>query len=147
MKSKINILINLSIVVLSVFTLAFAKNSNDQLVSFKKSVDDKTSKVIVYESKDGYTPVKGIDYTDGKNGINAVSYSYEKTIVKEVPLIGEKGEKGNDGKDGRDGIDAPTQQIRVNPDNFNIQTKLSNWDMWSTLVYCSEYRLNCPESE
>jgi hypothetical protein len=45
----------------------------------------------------GYTPIKGVDYFDGKDGINGKDGQDGYTPIKGVDYF--------DGKDGRDGID------------------------------------------
>lgn len=59
--------------------------------------------------KDGYTPVKGKDYFDGKDGKNGIDGTNGKdgyTPVKGVDYF--DGKNGIDGKDGKDGIDGYT---------------------------------------
>jgi len=128
-----------------------------QIQELKDSVNNKTNKVVVYEGKDGYTPVKGKDFFDGKNGVNAVSYSVTNTQVKEVPLVGQVGQSAYDiwvdmGNIGTktDFIEslkaqpAPELQPQVDPETKDLQFKLSTDKYWHTVVECKEYRLECP---
>jgi hypothetical protein len=50
------------------------------------------------DGKDGYTPIKGIDYSDGQDGLNGKDGKDGAKGDK-----GDKGDKGNDGTDGLDG--------------------------------------------
>lgn len=151
MKNKIT---TISLVVVTILSVAYTNLNNlslqNELKTLKDSVNNNTNKVVVYEGKDGYTPVKGIDYFDGAAGLNSVSFSTVKTEIKEVPLLGEKGDKGRDGVDGVNGTDgqnAPVQETRVNSESKNIETKLSDSWQWRILVSCSEYRLECPNGQ
>jgi len=126
-----------------VYITQAVKNTN----GITQKLKDNPPKIVYVQAKDGYTPVKGLDYFDGTAGINAVSYSITNNTVKEVPLVGTAGKDGADGLPGKDGIngeDAPVQQIRVNPDNGDMESKMSNQKFWETLVVCSDYRTVCP---
>lgn len=57
-------------------------------------IDQRVTKIEQNKPKDGYTPVKGIDYEDGADGY---------TPVKGVDYV--DGKDGRDGRDGRDGAD------------------------------------------
>ena len=125
--------------------LTFVNNTQlkSDIATLETGVKDNPSKVIYVQAKDGKTPVKGIDYFDGKNGINSVSFSIETTIIKEVPLIGEKGADGKNGSDGLNGKDAPYQSIRINPDTGDLESKTSDQRGWDILVVCSELKVGC----
>ena len=141
MKSKLLVAFVLVLTLLNVTSLLYGYSNAQQVSSLQTAVNDLPKEPVVYVGKDGYTPRKGIDYNDGDSGadgINAISFN--TTIVKEVPLMGLAG------KDGADGQDAPYQQIRVNSETQDIQTKQSNWAFWATLVYCQDYRLVCPDA-
>jgi hypothetical protein len=61
-------------------------------------LDKRILKIEDHKPKDGYTPIKGKDYFDGRKGEDG------KTPIKGVDYFdGEKGKNGRDGKDGRDG--------------------------------------------
>lgn len=102
--------------------------------------------------KDGYSPIKGIDYDDGRdgsngrsgkngvdgtNGVNALSTHTENTVIKEVPI---------EGKAGEDGKDAPILQIRLNPYTSDLETKLSDNTFWETLIPCGKLLVGCSTS-
>jgi len=104
-------------------------------------------KVVVYKSKDGYTPVKGIDYFDGVAGIAGANGSNGKdsvssvtstiqTIVKEIPIPGPKGDKGDSGKD------SPTPQYRTD-EYGNFQTKNDGDLFWQNLIECERFVGGC----
>ena len=76
---------------------------NDALEAAKESGE--------FDGEDGYTPVKGVDYFDGKDGIDgkdgkdgADGYTPQKGIDY---FDGEDGKDGKDGKDGADGQTGP----------------------------------------
>lgn len=139
MKNKL-ILTGIAMLVLLNVASFFYGQSNARQVSDLKTIVAKIPKEpIVYVGKDGITPKKGIDYRDGDNGadgINAISFN--KTVVKDVPLIGETGKAGVNGKDARE------LQIRVNPNTKNIETKYDTDAFWNTLLMCSELQSGCP---
>lgn len=56
------------------------------------------------DGKDGYTPVKGVDYFDGIDGINGSDGADGKTPVKGVDYF--DGVDGKDGQNGKDGVSA-----------------------------------------
>ena len=65
-----------------------------------------------FDGKDGYTPVKGIDYFDGNNGVS-VTHEWEGTVLKvtsasgttSADLKGETGPQGPKGETGAKGAD------------------------------------------
>ena len=77
---------------------------NDALAEAKASGE--------FDGKDGYTPVKGVDYFDGKDGIDGKDGKDGKdgadgyTPQKGIDYF--DGEDGKDGKDGKDGADGQT---------------------------------------
>jgi len=160
MKNKLTTTLIVVLVLLNVGSFAYSYAGSKQTADLRNSIESLPKEPIIYIGQDGHTPIAGIDYRipeNGKDGINSVSFSKTEVVVKEVPLIGEIGksaydiwlDKGNVGTEddfiaSLKGVDAPYQQLRVNPDNLNIQSKLSNWDVWTTLVKCDDYRLECP---
>lgn len=92
---------------------------------------DVSTRLLKLESigipKDGYTPVKGIDYFDGKpgkdgkdgrdgeNGKDGRDFTFDMFTPEQLALLkgakgdkgnkGDKGEPGTDGLNGRDGVD------------------------------------------
>ena len=118
--------------------------SKQTLQSIQGQLDEIPKEPIVYNGRDGKTPQAGIDYPlpkNGANGTNSISFVTTQTIVKEVPLLGEKGDTGATGEPGKD---APTQQLRVNTDTKNLENKLSDEKYWKVLLYCTDYRNECP---
>lgn len=90
-------------------------------------VERKTPEVI--KGKDGYTPVKGVDYFDGAKGDKG-----------EVGLKGDKGDRGDAGKAGENGKDS-FLDIKCNLEKNRWEIKLSPLDKWQVLngesVKCS----------
>lgn len=153
MKGK---LLTVAVVVLALFSVFnYVSNSREQgeIADLASAVEQKTNKTIVYNAKNGYTPIKGIDYQDGKNGLNAVSYSVTSTVIKEAPLLGVPGKStyelwldlGNTGS-AEDFIESLKirQDIRVNPETKDVETKYSDQRVWTVLFPCVAYRLVCP---
>lgn len=95
--------------------------------------------------------INGIDGSDGKNGLNGSNglngkdgndslstHLVEKIYLQPPAEIGKTGEKGADGKD------APTQEIQINPETKDLETKSTNDRFWKTLVPCAELLRTCP---
>ena len=78
--------------------------------------------------KDGYTPIKGIDYFDGKNGISA-THSWNGTTLtitsasgsSSANLKGEQGIKGERGERGLQGFSGVYVGSGEMPDGYNVQ--------------------------
>ena len=71
------------------------------------------------DGKDGYTPVKGVDYFDGRNGTNGKDgytpikgIDYFDGAKGDTGAKGDKGDKGADGVNGVDGKDGLTPYIK-----------------------------------
>lgn len=90
-------------------------------------VERKTPEVI--KGKDGYTPVKGVDYFDGGKGDKG-----------DTGLKGDKGDAGSPGENGKDGKDAFID-VQCNTEKNRWEIKLSPLDKWQVLngesVKCS----------
>lgn len=132
---------------IQVLSLIYTTQTVNNTNGITKKLNDNPPKIVYVQAKDGYTPVKGLDYFDGAKGINAVSFSVTNNTIKEVPLAGIAGKdgiNGNDGLPGKNGADAPTQELRVNPSNGDLESKLTSDSFWTTLVACSDYRTVCP---
>ena len=141
MKNKILTVLVVVLVLLNVFSVSSSSQMSASIQAIQSKVNNLPKEPIVYVGKDGYTPVKGVDYrdgVDGKAGINSISFVTTETIVKEVPLVGVPG---------LDGLDAPTLKIQVNPDTRDIETRLSNERGWGILVLCADYRNECPSAD
>ena len=147
MKSKLNTTAIVLLALLNVATLLYVSQTKNELALLSESIDNKTSQVVVYEGKNGYTPVKGKDYFDGAAGINAMSYTVSNTVIKELPIIGPQGPAGNNGVDGINGQDAPIQEIRINPETGDLQSKMSNERYWSVLVLCRQLQVGCKNAD
>ena len=75
--------------------------------------------INVTNGKDGYTPIKGIDYTDGANGKNGTD--------------GKNGINGIDGTNGKDGMDGLTPDIRCNTTLNAWQVRYGSDELWQVL--------------
>lgn len=145
MKNGITIVVVAILVVANISSLVNTSRSNAEIKQLISQANTIPSKVVYVQAKDGYTPVKGIDYFDGTNGMNSISFVQATTVVKEVPLIGEKGADGEDGADGKDGIDAPFQESRFNTATGNYETKLSTSRFWDIAIPCDKFVAGCGE--
>lgn len=121
----ITILVLLALGILSLLVVV----STIKLSSMETRLNRLVSSIPQYAlPKDGYTPIKNVDYVDGidgvdgKDGTNAVSTHTETTIVKEIPI---PGQDGRDGRDGRDGKDAKNMSIAIDPETCVLSLK---WD-------------------
>ena len=145
-------LLIVGLVVLTILNIVSFGNSisaREQLASLQSEVAKLPKSPVVYNGVNGYTPRKGIDYNDGANGANGLNaISFNTILVKEVPLTGVP---GIDGRNGIDGENAPTQQIRINPDNGNFETKLSNERVWFVQTECADlaviWKIECPSAD
>ena len=142
MKNKLIFLFAGLLVLLNVGSFAYSMQSAKEVTRLNTVIASLPKDPIVYVGKDGHTPKLGIDYflpKDGKDGVNSISFSNSvtETVVKELPLIGSPGLPGADGKD------ADQQQIRINPDNGNLETKMSSESFWGILVSCEELKVSC----
>jgi hypothetical protein len=159
MKSKISTISTISIGILALFSIfTFIQNmsTRQEIATIQNLVESNPPKIVYVKGENGYTPIKGIDYKDGNNGKNAVSYSVTNTVVKEVPLMPELPknnyqlwlENGNTGTidDFFNSLKGETvyQNSRVNDVTKDVETKLSNQRTWTVLYTCAEYRLECP---
>lgn len=73
------------------------------------------------DGHDGITPVKGIDYFDGKNGKDSISTHTKETLIKEVPV------------NGKDGINAPIPIIQCNVEKNRWEFKYIGDSHWRIL--------------
>ena len=125
-----------------------------RIVSLEKSVyqvviQNKLNPTV-YNGVDGKTPELGKDFTngkdgedgadgkDGRNGLDGVdSVSSQVTIIKETAV---KGETGATGKNGQDGA---SQELRVDPETNDLQTKRSDETFWEVLIPCEKLMVSC----
>lgn len=138
-KSKLTLTLLLVIIALlsaGVYYLSYKVSTiESSLVNIAK---DAKSRPMVINGVDGTDGVDGIavDGKDGRDGVDSVS-----THTKEVyytPLAGPPGAKGED---------AEQQEIRINPDTKDLESKKSKERYWSTLIPCIELLKSCPETE
>ena len=84
------------------------------------------------DGKDGYTPQKGIDYFDGKNGKDGASADEKKIIEKiiksiPIPKDGKDGKNGLDGKNGR----SPKHEYKYG--QLRFENPDGTWGEWINL--------------
>ena len=101
-------------------------NTKSELMQMKNSIKkvEESSKAIP-KPKDGYTPIKDIDYfdgQDGKNGKDSVSTHTETVTVKETPA--------KDGKDGKDGKPGLTPEIYIDRESCLFMTRYKVDESW-----------------
>lgn len=88
------------------------KNAKDRQLNIKVEggvVGIKGDSIVGPPGKDGYTPVKGMDYFDGKDGKTPTPQELLKLITPLIPesIPGLPGKDGRNGRDGNDGKNAP----------------------------------------
>lgn len=140
MKNRLVTVAVILLACMNVLTFVYATQTKEQMNSVQKTVVENPSKVIVYESEDGYTPVKGIDYFDGADGISSMSYTVNTVTIKEMPVMGPMGPAGADGKDGKDAV---SQEFRINPETGDFETKPSDQRGWTVMITCDRFVSGC----
>ena len=75
------------------------------------------------DGKDGYTPVKGVDYFDGKDGKDGINGKDGRTPVKGADYF--DGKNGVDGKDGADGKSA--YEVWLNAGHSGSEDDFLQW--------------------
>lgn len=106
------------------------------------------------DGRDGYTPVKGIDYHDGTNSV-----STNTTVVKEKPVNGQNGTNGDSAyqiavKHGFVGTEEQWLaslkgaagigvQVQLNQLTGDLETKRDNDDFWTVLMPCNKLLVSC----
>lgn len=112
---------------------------NDNRLKNLESLLSKQPKIVQpVDGKNGYTPIKGVDYFDGTNGKDGKdshsTHTIEKQtivennikeVIKEIPIKGAEGKKGNDGL---------TQQLLVDINTCYLMSKYTNDDSWLPLA-------------
>lgn len=91
------------------------------------------------DGKDGARGITGKNGLDGKNGKDSQSTYLKEVFYTPTDVI--KGEKGDPGVAGKD---APVQEIRINPETKNLETKTTADRYWFIIVSCSEMLKSCP---
>lgn len=118
---------------------------NAQFKSIKKQINEsRTQQIIEKPGKDGYTPVKGVDYFDGTdgvaghngvNGLNAVNTITLQPIYSNVPIPGPQGEVGPDGAQGQTGKTGPVTFVQQLPTG-EWQCRFGDDINWQPITEC-----------
>lgn len=123
------------IILLNAVVINFLLSSQNVIHSQLDSViDNKISEFADHHNLvgvDGKTPVKGIDYFDGKDG--AKGEKGEAGVNGAEGKQGEKGDTGEKGENGTDGVDGKTPQIRCNVNKNVWQVRYSDDDLWQDM--------------
>lgn len=115
-------------------------NANDTHIRWRKVDSDVWHDIIDLNSlrgkdgvdgNDGYTPIKDVDYFDGKDGVSVKGDKGE--AGKDGQSI--KGERGKPGKDGKDGA-----SVELRRTDTHIQWKRTDEKKWHDLIAISELR-------
>lgn len=115
-----------------IFELRF----NDSLKSMHEKIESMSEEDKI--PQDGNTPVKGVDYFDGKtpacyyedsqcrgaDGKDSVSTHTETTVIQEVPI---------NGKNGNDGVDGKTPILRCNVQKNRWEVSYIGDNVWQIL--------------
>lgn len=83
------------------------------------------------DGKDGYTPIKGVDYFDGKDSVSTHTI---ETIIKEVAVKGEDGADGYTPVKGVDYDDGLTPIIRCNESKDRWERRFSGSPSWTAIL-------------
>lgn len=118
-----NILVSILIVLALVIIFIQLQQSGAIDIKVNNAISGVSMKNGV-DGKDGYTPVKGVDYFDGKNSIS--TYTTE-TVVKEVAI------NGKDGVDGKNGNDGLTPELRCNIEKNRWEVRYSQESIYEVL--------------
>lgn len=140
-KSKIILFLILGSVIL-LFGIVFY--ASYQIASIKTNYDNLAESVKNIKVING---INGKDGNDGKNGygINGTNGKDSiSTITKEIYYVQPPPQKGESGRDGKAGKDAEVQQIQINPETKDLETKMSGERYWTTLIPCAELLRTCP---
>lgn len=134
-----------ALLVANFFTIYILISRNDQISkSIHDSVQSEIKNIQIPKPKDGYIPVKGIDYFDGTNGNNATDEQVKKAVnewfEKNPPQViagpkgdtGEKGDKGDKG-DSIIGLEGLVTIIRCNTVKNHWEIKYHIEDNWQLL--------------
>lgn len=116
-------------------------NANDTHIRWRKKDSNTWQDIIDLNSlrgkdgEEGYTPIKDVDYFDGKDGL---SIKGDKGDKGEPGLPGKdgqsiKGERGKPGKDGKDGA-----SVELRRTDTHIQWKRTDEKTWHDLIAIEE---------
>jgi len=125
----------------------------------------KETKVQVVNGRDGYTPVKGVDYFDGANGVSIQGNMGPQGIQGPVGPQGPQGAvglsaydiwklAGNDGDlqdflvslKGEKGDPAQPPQVQVNPETGDLEFKNAQDFFWQVWMKKCEVRDSCDDA-
>ena len=139
-KSKLILALLLIIIALLAFGVYFLsykvatiENSIQNIADVQKLAPKVINGQDGADGKNGSDGVAGLDGRNGINGLDSKSTYVEKTFY--TPVAGPQGEPGKD---------APAQEIRVNPETKDLETKKTNDGFWFTLIPCSQLLKSCP---
>lgn len=132
-----NILITILIILVSISIFMQFKQMDIIDIKIKSAINEVSKNIKVPD--DGYTPVKGIDYVDGKDGVNGrngkdslSTHILEKeTVIKEVPV------------NGKDGIDGKTPILRCNDKKNRWEVSYNLDTMWTILRDTNNNPVKC----
>ena len=128
-------------------TFASIRTTELQAVLIDSKVKKQIESLNIPAGKDGYTPIKNVDYVDGKDGVTKTIHDFTSTTI-EIPNSGPKGDKGdsayqtwvNLGNVGteQDFIESLKPQVilpdlKCNIDKNRWETKLPSDPSWQAL--------------
>lgn len=130
----------LILAVASNFLLYLKVPSTESLEAY---LDKRLQEIHLQEGKagaDGYTPVKGVDYFDGKDGQDGTNGRDGQQGLQGVQGLqgiqgtqGEKGDKGDTGAKGEAGESGKTPEIRCNTVRNQWEVRYSEEENWTVL--------------
>lgn len=143
-----NILITILLILIIISIFLQLESKVDIQLKIKEAISS------IEKPKDGYTPVKGVDYIDGITPIKGKDYQDGASIV------GKDGVNGRDGKDslstqrettiiqqvpvnGKDGIDGLTPTMRCNKSKDRWEVKYGAELSWKVVLDEDELPSKC----
>jgi hypothetical protein len=131
------ILLIILLLALGVFFLSYKIATIENLTKNIAEVQKVQPKVINgTDGKDGNHGANGVDGLNGRDGSDSLSTHRIETFY--TPIAGPQGIQGEKGQDGA------TQQVRLNPETKNLESKSSNEKFWNIIIPCAELLKDCP---
>lgn len=143
-KSKLIVLLLLLVVCLLTVLVSFAtykvatiETAMNNLANQKQMIPKVINGIDGKDGEPGLS-IKGNAGEDGRNGTDSISTS---TVIEKIIYVPEKGKEGSPGKDG---LNAPVQEIRINPETKNLESKKNTDRYWVTMINCIDLLKVCP---
>lgn len=143
-KSKFIILLLLLVVCLLTVLVSFVTYKVSTIETSMNNLANQNNTMLKVtngiDGKDGAPgiSIKGDTGISGRDGLNSIS---NNTVIEKIIHVPEKGKDGNPGKDG---VNAPVQEIRINPETKDLESKKNTDRYWITMINCVDLLKVCP---